>query len=459
MSRWITVLLAAGLSCALTLTIPTVALHAQDDIWATEEPATTTTEPPATEEPATEEPTTEEPATTVTPEAPVTATTPVPDDANKTLFVSKAQIRALVTEGKLAEAEKAYLDWAAYWKQDDATLVVSVERALLYEAYKGGDFTALVDLVQAGDLEALQLIRAQVLAGGEEADALNLATGIRILSDHADRSTLNTLQLSLYHENPLVVNAAIEALGKLGDARVAPELMKLFDNADDERSVLLARTLARLGAAKKVYAQFAPQLNFPMPGMRERAALVLAASGYADGWETLRQCIDARKEPYYPLALTVLGSLPSEESAALVAMALAGEEPEQLAALQSIGILPADKQQQISLVLFRDPNAPMKVRQASLELLKAKNIAALEKDVRTLAFATDDKDISALTPSAMKSLPKFGLLNAHEQRDFVRYRISQTDPGLSRAARVALLSWAMQTKAGEAAPKDKNKRK
>lgn len=363
--------------------------------------------------------------------------------AAKAAIASKASIRALLENGKIAEAEAGYLEWAAYWHEDDPALIIQLERANFMQQYKNGMFESLVALVTAGDGEAIATVRTLILAGGTKLTPEQYVTAIRIAGQRRDTAVLNVLRLALYHEDAGVVNAAIEALGNIGDKRVAPELLTLFDEADVTRSIQLATALDQLGAAKQVRLRFSPQLRFPQDGAREKAALTLAAVGDPEGWATLRQILTEKKAPYYLLALSVLGKLPSQESQAFVSQALTGEPTEQQAALASLNLFPEKVLNDQLLEMLRDGTRPVPVRVAAIELLTARANTAAVKPLRAMAGTQDEP--AAVKAAAMQSLVKFGILHENAVREMYRQRFSHEDEDVARAARTALLTFSLQT--------------
>ncbi len=364
-------------------------------------------------------------------------------DGKAAPFPTKGMIREAIEKEQFAEAEQAYLSWSSYWQEEDAPMLARIAQGILMNEFRDGKNAALVALAQAGDREALNVLTAQVLSDGNSWPSADLIPAIRFIGESGDRSALNVLRSLLFNDDPAVVNATIEALGDVGDARVAGELTKLFDEADPERSVLLARTLARLGQAKAVQARFEPQLKFPLPGIREKAALVLAALGNQVGWPLLHNMLQAKEAPYYPLVVTVLGALPTQESLAFVSAALNGKEaPEQLAALQSINVLPADKLVATLLGIVRDTDRPVSVRIQAIRLLGTRVPPAAAKEMRLLAtnLAEGDAEVKA---EAMMTLKAFGLLANPGVREVVRQRIRSEEEPVARAARAVLLSYAL----------------
>lgn len=440
MSRWL-VVLSLVLGCTLLYQaswMATPAYAADDEVVVTMEGTegdngATEATPPA--------------ADTGAPEATDTATDTTTDTATVTTsaqpFPTKALIRDMVAQGKSGDAEAAYLEWASYWQDDDARLIVSVLRSKLMDDYRGGNNAALIALAQSGDREAANVLSQQVLSSGENWPPSDLIPAIRFIGRNGDKGVINVLRSVLYNEDPGVVNAAIEALGNLGDERVATEMMKLFDDADAERSVVLARALAKLGKAKQVSARFVPQLQFPLPGIREKAALVLAAIGQPKGWPLVHHMLQTKEAPYYPLAIVALSSLPSDESVAYVSAALAGEEEEQLAALSSINVLPADKANAALLAILRDEARPASVRVQAIRMITARHLDGTADELRKLATKLDGED-PAVKGEAMMALVNFDLLTQYPVREVVRQRITSEEEPVARASRTVLLSYALK---------------
>jgi len=383
---------------------------------------------------------------------------------------SKAAIRALVEEEQLADAEAAYLQWASYWREDDPLLIIQIERGILLRHYRDGNFAALIALVEAGDIEARRLLRAAVLAGGSGLPSAEFVAGIRFLGQIRDASALNMLRLSIYSEDEAVVIAAIDALGDIGDKRVVPELLGLFDTANDAKSVALARALGKLGAAKQVRARFTPQLNFPLAGAKEKAALVLGVLGDPSGWNILADMASKKTKDYYPLVLTVLAELPSEESTEYLTAALVGNEAEQLTAFTCLRALSTVQANRTLYALAQSEETPMSVRVAAIDLLATRRYGPAMKYLRAVvanlageAPATEPgppppdaegdaekpvaKPVAVIDPAvkaaAIKAMPKYGMLNTQSVREMIRQRFHSPLPDVVFAARVALLRYAM----------------
>lgn len=432
MSRWL-VVLSLVLGCTLLYQaswMATPAYAADDEVVVTmegtegDDGATEATPPVAdTGEPETAE--------------------PVTDAMPAQAFPTKALIRDMVEQGKSGDAEAAYLEWASYWKDDDARLIVYVLRNKLMDDYRGGNNAALVALAQSGDREAANVLGQQVLSSGENWPPSDLIPAIQFIGRNGDKGVLNVLRSVMYNEDPGVVNAAIEALGNLGDERVASEMMKLFDDADPQRSVVLARALAKLGKAKQVSARFVPQLQFPLPGIREKAALVLAAIGQPKGWPLVHHMLQTKEAPYYPLAIVALGSLPTDESAAYVSAALAGEEEEQLAALSSINVLPTEKGNAALLAIMRDETRPTSVRVQAIRMITARRLDGTADELRKLATKLGDEE-PVVKGEAMMALVNFDLLAEYPVREVVRQRITSDEEPVARASRTVLLSYALK---------------
>jgi HEAT repeat protein len=364
-------------------------------------------------------------------------------------FPTKALIRDMVEQGKMNDAESSYLIWASYWKDDDPALIIPVLRGKLMDDFRNGSNASLIALAQSGDSEALNVLGAQVLAGGENWPPSDLIPAIRLIGRTRDPNALNVLRSVLYNDDPGVVNATVEALSNIGDPRIAPELLKLFDDADLERSVVLARALARLGKAKQVSARFMPQLQFPLPGVRERAALVLTAIGRSKGWPLVHHMLQTKEPPYYPLVLTTLSGLPTRESAAFVSEALSGEEAEQLAALQSLNVLPTEKSDAVLVTIMRDETRLASVRVQAIRMIATRGLDGVAAELRTLATGLGDEDTD-VKGAAMMAFASFDMLKALPVREVVRQRISSDEEPVALASRAVLLSYALKERALQA---------
>jgi len=462
MSRWyLLTLLLFGSVCLFFTPSLMPAAHAQgiDAPPPVLTPApgdTTTPAPPAGET---------TPGTTT---APATSETPSPAGTNTQAsgkFPSKSAIHDALAEGHPVDAESAYLAWVSYWGEDDPTLLISVEHEVLLQQFRAGKFAALIAMVKAGDPEATSVLKSLVVSGRGKLPVADFAAAIRMLGQSQDKELLNTLRLTLYSEDKEVVNAAIEALGNLGDMRVVPELMRMFEKADVERAVCLARALTKLGAAKELQKRYLPQLHFPLPGASEKAALILGATGNPTGWAVINKIMTEKEPTYYPLVLTILSALPSAESQAWVAQGLAGSEQEQLAALKSISVFPVQRKQAYLLQLSRDAKATIGVRVAAIDALGETRTDRALKELRTAALRWEPSDPSKESPArdpeqvkaeakvtgaAILSLQKWGMFKDNEFRKFFRIRIDEEkwDENVVLAARTAMLRFALEARAG-----------
>lgn len=376
-----------------------------------------------------------------------------PQPVTKQAIASKAEIRGIVGSGDMRQAETAYLKWASYWKEDDPTLILPIERGLLLQQYKDGDFGVLIGMVRAKDPQALITLRTVLLSNKASLSPANLAAAIRFLGENQDLSALNTTCMALRSEDPMITNTAIVALGNLGDKRVVPDLLALFDAADLQRSVLLGRALAKLGASKQVTRRFLPQLRFPTPEAREKAALVLGSVGEAAGWPTLQRMLVTKQAPAYPLVLTILGALPSPESTAFITAALSGTEEEQMAALEGVHLLGKNTDAKL-LEMLRDTKRPATVRVTVIKLVGKRMTWAAVPDLRAIAANFEGEPVS-VKAEAMANLLPFGLIEELNTREMLRQRAyvpeDEKDPKvlddleeMARAARTALLGYAMQ---------------
>lgn len=367
------------------------------------------------------------------------------------VIVPKATVRTIVAEGRHREAEPFYHTWASYWREEDADLLVAIEQNILLDEYRAGTLESLVALATAGDGKARELLLAEIIAGSASADAGRIALmadAIRIVGESGDRSLVNPLLLAARQPNDEIAIAAIEALAMLGDTRIVADLMTGFDTADLARSVTLARTVGKLGGAKLVGIRFRPQLRFPDPAARAKAAMVLGAVGDQASWPILYQLLIKHEAPYYPLALVALGGMPTAESQAFVAAALLTTEPEQLAALKSADIIPEDKLvAMLTRQILGDIRQPDSVRCAAIRLLVQKRALSSAKVVRALAFGQEETESPAVRAAAMTALPALGVLASSKERDAVRLRLGSLDDTLVRASRAALLGYGLAKQA------------
>jgi HEAT repeat protein len=401
------------------------------------------------------------------------ATSIVPLNPLEGKVLSKYEIRGQLEDGRYAEAEMSYIHWSAFWHMDDPVLFAQIEQGVLVHEYLDGSMTGLIALAQAGDPRARDILLSAVLAdtvtqsdtAGATTQPLTaeelarMSEAVRIIGENGDKKIVNALMVILKSGTPDLALATIRDLGTLGDKRVIPELMKEFDRtdltvsdnptqdtllaqtADLTKDVYLARALQRLGGAKLVITRFLPQLRFPGAETRIRAALILAAAGDASGWANVYQVVMNKPAPYYPLALVALGGL--ADGVANVKSALLGTEEEQLAALESIDIIPQSDRDALLLKLMGDATQPDAVRVRAIELLTAENNSDARKPIRNIAFSKDTTIPKAVTIAAIIAIAKLGMLNSTSARDELRRRIAEAaDPDIVRACRAALLRQA-----------------
>jgi len=172
---------------------------------------------------------------------------------------------------------------------------------------------------------------------------------------------------------------------------------------------------------------------------------VLAAVGQQKGWPHILHMLQAKEAPYYPLAVTVLGALPTQESISFVTTALVGEEEEQLAAMQSIHVFPASRIEPALFAILRDDNRRTSVRVQAMRMLTARRSDRLPPELRALAMQLDGGD-PLLKVEAMMSLPAFGQLHTFDAREAIRQRITSDEEDVARAARAALVSYMLNLK-------------
>ena len=241
-------------------------------------------------------------------------------------------------------------------------------------------------MAQAGDVEAFNVLTTQVLSGNNWSNP-DLLTSIEVISNSGDPGALSPpLRTMLYSKEPAVVNAAIEAIGALGDPRIASELYKLFDDADAARCIAVARALQRLDATKLVRDRFYPAIALPAGPVSVRTPLSPSRrSVIRPGGRSCTICWKRRRRVYYPLALTVLDAIPSQEGQAFITKALVGSDEEQLAAMKSISLLGAKKVDESLLAIMRDTKRSLPIRQTTVKLLAARRSPLALKDLRGMA--------------------------------------------------------------------------
>jgi len=374
---------------------------------------------------------------TAVPAAPVSAS----ESAKK--IVTKNEIRDLLLMGNVHGAETAYLAWASCWQEEDPAMLAEIERGVLMKQYKAGDIYALDAMLRVNDPGAMVVLRSKGLLTNPDLTPDQRAALITLVGRYGDASAYRTLREALHADDNQVVNAAIVALGSLGDRRAAPILLKMFDEADLNRSLLLAQSLTQMGAGRQVAVLFAPQLKSTEPQVAERAALMLGMTGNSEGWVIIRHLVASKVTPFYPDALRVLAKLPLEESRDYVTQALeSGGEVERLAALQSIAILPPATMNAELRHLLRVKDCPPAVREKVIQLIaKTSEMERATPDIRAMALANGG-EAAMVKDAAMLSLP-VDTLESLEDRDQLRQMVYSNDPQIASAARATLLGYAI----------------
>ena len=384
----------------------------------------------------------------------------VPANAQKQTILTKAEIRAMVADGKYQEAEKAYHTWATYWFEEDARLLAQIEQAVLMQQYRDGDFKALLALTEAGDPQGKGLLQGILLndplTQGNLSDDIKLVTTSAHLQDlvaavklshmTGDKSFLNALMLAVKSSNKVLSNNAIEAVGDLGDTRVVPDLLKVLDTADTEQTVYLARALDKLGAGKYVVTRFTAQLHFPDATKRMKAVLALGSVGDMAGGINVYQLLSKKD----PLAIIALGGMKSETSQAYVLEALNGTEVEQLAAIKSLNVIGDSAQvklQQQMLQLIRNVNIPDSVRIEAIKWCAAQpkliSTVNIPNAIWSVALSDDNSQSDSVRAAAISASAKLGSLKTQTKRNSLRPLVSELNTTIATAARESYLYYAL----------------
>ena len=375
-----------------------------------------------------------------------------PAIAKKHRIPTQESISALLEKGDLQAAEADYIDWAKAWQEEDRDLFINIETAILQKQYKDGDKGAFITLMRAGDPTAL----ADFSNGKVELSPEERLAAIRAAGAHGGLPELASIVKLLQDPDPVVVGAAIQTMGDIGTVRYLQELYVCARTADLKNSLLIAKTMVKIGAIKQLKARYTIEMHFPFDNVVERAKLMLAAGGVPQNWPFLKKVLDEKPEKYYPLVLSALGNFNTDEARTYVTDALKGSEAEQLAALQSISALPEDKIDATlkGLVLKIDPDnkdskelvlndqVPASVRLAAIDLLAERGTEAAGDVLRKIGISLKGLDSDTIVTTIL-ALEKGGLLGDDDLRATLLVQLANEDPKIVRATRTALLGYEL----------------
>lgn len=436
MSRRFTAsLLALGLLGAIGGPSITTVANAQEE-WVITDPTetgNTTPQKPAQTPPAVQQPATQ-------PTATATATPAVP----KRVPVTRASIEKLLEKGSFAEAEEAYLDWSGAWHRDDFELLTKVEGQLLNaQVQDKGDKNAFIALAQSGDFATRQTVRDMLNNGKTDLTSTQFATVIRALGTYGNSADRGLLVKLLTNTDPVLVDAAIDALGNLRDPAAIPHLYAIAPYGDLTRCVRIARAVAKTGGTSQLAQRYLTQLNMPLIGIDERASLMLCVSGNIKGWTLVKKMLDEKNPTYYPLALSVLGRLQVVGTQDYVLAGLKGNEQEQLAAIRSINALPSDEIDSTLKGICMNEKATLAVRETAVAMLGERfsaDSAAVLQDL----LASERSADTPLKTAAIFAAEQRGLLADDSVRGLVRIQMVNANTQTALAARAAMLAYAQR---------------
>jgi len=378
-----------------------------------------------------------------------------PAIAKKHRIPTQESISALLEKGELQAAEADYIDWAKAWQEDDRDLFINIETSILQKQYKDGDKGAFIALVRAGEPSAL----ADFTNGKVELSPEERLIALRASGAHGGLPELANCVKLLQDPDPTVVGTAIQTMGDIGTVRYLQDLYVCARTADLKNSLLIAKTMVKIGAIKQLKARYTLETHFPFENVVERAKLMLAAGGVPQNWPFLKKVLDEKPEKYYPLVLSALGNFNTDEARTYVTDALKGSEAEQLYALQSISALPEDKIDATlkGLVLKIDPDnkdskelllndqVPASVRLAAIDLLAERGTEAAGDVLRKIGISLKGLDSDTIVTTIL-ALEKGGLIGDDDLRTTLLVQLANEDPKIARAARTALLGYELNGK-------------
>jgi hypothetical protein len=363
-------------------------------------------------------------------------------DVPKHAIPSRVTIQDLVADGDYDGAESAYLEWENAWQQFDSDLIITVESHLLQQSYANGDFNSLVALLHAGDPTAMKTVRTMLRTGKTELTPDQFATAVLALASRQELSDYTLLTNLTKSKNLAQGDIAIMALGNYGDKKAIPFLISLLGDANIDRSILIVKTVMKLGGKALLIRRYTMEMKSPLSGMPERAAMLLSITGDPAGWNKVQKILDDKTDGYYPQALGTLGNLPIADTESYVANALAGSEAEQLNAIASIDALSSDDVVPMLQKIIGDKTKSDALRLAALSQLAMHGSNEAQKALRNLAF-TPNKDItSVVTVSAIYWIVDTGQVNDSNVCAALHQQLFNDDKPIATAARGALLVYA-----------------
>jgi hypothetical protein len=387
--------------------------------------------------------------------APATAQPPAPTSANAPAAAPAAnapsathavptqeQLRAMLADGKFADAESGYVEHANAWGSDDPALFAEIERQLLGKASGAGDQSALLGLIQAGDSAALETLRSALHTNAAHLSSAQLVTDIRALGLCGNSTDLPLLTKFAQSANPAVLDAVTDAISNLHDRDGFLTLRDIAPEVDATRLIRVGNAMLNIGGYTQLRQRYLLQLTSTLAGVPERSALMLAVAGDDSGWQYIQLMLVNKSRTYYPAVLRVLGTLSGHDTKAYLQAALSGTDEEKIAALQSISLLPAEEVTTKINGLLASTNAP-RVRVAALDKLAALQLPSAVGTLRRTAVALTG-DSATVRVAAIAALAQYGYLSDDAARATVRNLLLDKDPQVVMAARVALLGYAVK---------------
>lgn len=359
----------------------------------------------------------------------------------RTTIPTKGEIRALLADGHVLDAEDAYFCWAGGWQEEDPGLLREVERAVLRDEYRRGDPLALAAMVRLGDPQAVKVLGEQF---GEHGMPTNYLDALRALAYSGQSGALPLLRRALASADDATVDAAMETISRVEDRRIALDLEKLFERSTLYRRVLLARTLAKMRSSGSLQQRYLSILHDESAEQRQEAVLILAATGYPLVADDLRQLLQNQDAALYPLALSGIPALAREERGAIVREALAHKQQLVVrAGMDNLDALSATSRVAELLRICTTLDYAPELRARAITRLAAEtNTTEITRTVKMLAFAdTESPDVQG---AALQALANLELLDDAYIRFQVTRRLTHTSPAVATAARAALLTYAMQ---------------
>lgn len=350
---------------------------------------------------------------------------------------SKAKILQMVQDGKVAEAEESYLQWVNTWQEDDAELTAAIESHILTSIYANGNLEAYLALVQAGDSSSLFELRSTMIEIDQEKSLSDVQMAMAVSSLGAFGALTDAEYLSrlLTYEKPAVAKAAADALVGISAPDAIVEFIEAMPEVNLDLALHMARAMVKIGAAQQVSARYTPQLTFPMEGIKERSAFILATTGDTRVLEIIKSLLDAKDPKFYPAGLSALGNLPSSEVAEYITAGLQGSEEEKLAALSSVNALPLADGEKALTDLLKDKS--FAVRNTALQALAERRTKSAQEILRKIAFAEDSD--AQLKTAAMLAMARNGAFASFAARKSLYMQVLADEDQQAIAPRAALL--------------------